>query len=122
MECTRSDPKWLYKGKKGKDCSWFGKNANEKRCEKKADAEGVLAKDACPCECDEYVESASDDALTICEDDADWRMAKNGKVKSSKDCAWLAEKGASKSKCKKYRGADGVKARDACGCVCSEFN
>ena len=51
------------------------------------------------------------------------RRAKRGMVKESHGCEWLAsDKGASKSRCKKYEDAAGAKARDACGCVCSEFN
>ena len=48
-------------------------------------------------------------------------MAKKGKTKKNRGCEWLAKKGASKSRCKS-KDIDGVRASEACGCVCSESN
>eukprot|EP00629_Pelagomonadales_sp_RCC1024_P000670 CAMPEP_0119259648 /NCGR_PEP_ID=MMETSP1329-20130426/381_1 /TAXON_ID=114041 /ORGANISM="Genus nov. species nov., Strain RCC1024" /LENGTH=309 /DNA_ID=CAMNT_0007259041 /DNA_START=141 /DNA_END=1070 /DNA_ORIENTATION=+ len=51
-----------------------------------------------------------------CEDDEDWRRAKNGKKKKKQDCGWVAKKRTSK-RCK-TKDKYGVKAKDACECAC----
>ena len=66
-----------------------------------------------------------------CSDDLKWRFVdKKAKKKKKKKknrkqekngCEWLAKKGASKKKCKKYKDKKGKTAAEACGCVCGDF-
>ena len=106
-----------------RDCAWLDGRDSKSRCDRYKDGAGVRARDAC-CACDQYYAPAPTPAPTplgFCVDDDDWRLAKKGKTKKNRGCEWIANKGASKSRCKS-KDIDGVRASQACGCVCSEFN
>jgi len=69
------------------------------------------------CACEVF----ADDDAPGCFDNPEWRRARKGAAQKGKTCAWLAAKGATKSKCAFSVDAAGVPAQTACGCVCGDF-